>query len=102
MASWKLESSATNHSPSPRSARASVGGVPMLPTERAAMPASRMRCVVSEVVVVLPLVPVIATQRSGLSRKASSTSPTSSREQAAAERRKAESSGIPGEATARS
>ena len=102
MASWKLESSATNHPPSGRAGTASVGGVPMFPTASAGRPASPSRCVASEVVVVLPLVPVMATHRSGLSRQASSGSPTTSAAHAAAERKKAESTGMPGEATTRS
>ena len=56
----------------------------------------------SEVVVVLPLVPVMATQRSGLSRQASSGSPITSAACARALRKNAEVSGMPGEATARS
>ena len=56
----------------------------------------------SEVVVVLPFVPVTAIQLLGLSRKASSGSPMISALAAAAARKKALFSGMPGEATARS
>ena len=56
----------------------------------------------SEVVVVFPLVPVMATQRSGLSRKANSGSPMTSLAHARAAEKNAENSEIPGEATARS
>ena len=74
----------------------------MLPTAAASSPPARSSAVASAVVVVLPLVPVIASQRPGLSRQASSGSPMTSREHAAAARRNGEPSGMPGEATARS
>ena len=102
VASWKLESSATNHAPSRRRTSSSVQSLPMLPTETASVPAERSIAVTREVVVVLPLVPVMATQRSGLSRHANSGSPMTSVEQARAAEKNAERSGMPGEATARS
>ena len=50
---------------------------PMLPTAFAFMPAARSRCATRAVTVVLPFVPVMATQRlsTALSRQANSTSP---------------------------
>ena len=55
-----------------------------------------------EVVVVLPLVPVMPTQLAGLSRHANSGSPMTSTACAAAAWKKAEPMGMPGDATARS
>ena len=102
VASWKLESSATSQPSAGRAASSPVMMVPMLPTASAPMPAACSRCVVSEVVVVFPLVPVMATHRSGLSRKANSGSPMTSLAHARAAEKNAENSEIPGEATARS
>ena len=59
---------------------------PMLPTAAAFMPASHSKWQVSAVVVVLPLVPVMAThfEEASLSRQANSTSLITSAEAAAA------------------
>ena len=102
MARWKLESSATNHVDSSREASSPVTIVPMLPTVSALSPPARRSSAVRVVVVVLPLVPVMPTQRSGLSRKANSGSPTTSRACAFAVEKKPENSEMPGEATTRS
>ncbi len=82
--SWKLDSSATNTSPAGRPATHAMGGSPMLPTVRACSPEERSSSQVSVVVVVLPLVPVMASQSRGLSRHASSGSLTSSAQRRAA------------------
>ena len=74
----------------------------MLPTAMASSPAVRSRSAVRVVVVVLPLVPVMASQRCGLSRQANSGSPMTSSEQACALCMKSECSGMPGEAMVRS
>ena len=102
MASWKLESSATSHSPGARRQTSPIAMVPMLPTASAAQPPARSRSRVRVVVVVLPLVPVMPTQRSGLSRQASSGSPMTSVAWAAALAKKSLNSEMPGLTTATS
>ena len=65
---------------------AEMHGSPMLPTAAAARPAPASTCAASAQTVVLPFVPVTATQRlsAALSRQANSTSLTSSEHEAAA------------------
>ena len=86
-ANWYDEVSATNTSVPP-AATASKHVSPMLPTALAATFAQSSTCAISAVVVVLPFVPVTATQResAGLSRQASSTSLMISVEAFAAQR----------------
>ena len=67
-------------------ATASMHGSPMLPTAAAARPAPASTCAASAQAVVLPFVPVTATQRlsAALSRQANSTSLITSADTAAA------------------
>ena len=102
MASWKLESSATSHSPGALRSTSPTAIVPMLPTASTDRPPARKRSRVSVVVVVLPFVPVMPTQRSGLSRHASSGSPMTSSACAAALAKKSPNSEMPGLTMARS
>ena len=71
----------------------------MLPTASAERRAARSRWQASEVVVVLPLVPVTAIQRSGERRQANSGSPMICPAWSRAEAKKAENSEMPGLAT---
>ena len=84
-ASWYDDTSATYTSVRP-APTASMHGSPILPTAAAASPAPESTCAASAQTVVLPLVPVTATQRLSfeLSRQASSTSLTTSADTAAA------------------
>ena len=74
----------------------------MLPTVSASMPAARRSSQARVVVVVLPLVPVMPTQLSGLSRQANSGSPITSELHALAAEKNSENSEMPGLETARS
>ncbi len=78
-ASWYDDTSATYTWVRP-AATASMQQSPMLPTASAANPASFSKWAVRAVVVVLPLVPVMATHTASaaLSRQANSTSLTTS------------------------
>ena len=83
LASWNELASHTYTSASPLPT-ASMHVLPMLPTATTRSPAHFKICVISDVVVVFPLVPVTATQRlsAGLSRQANSTSEITSVEAA--------------------
>ena len=59
--SWKLDSSSASQSGGSALRATSQTGRPMLPAVSARTPAAVIRCPISDVVVVLPLVPVIAT-----------------------------------------
>ena len=61
--SWKDDSSSANQSGGEAERATSQSGRPMLPAVSARMPPVASRCAVSEVVVVLPLVPVIPMHR---------------------------------------
>src|SRR5699024_3661733 len=102
--SWKLESSIASTS-SPGSSTASSSGVPMLPQALALSPAASSIDSSIVVVVVLPLVPVIASHFASLVpriRQASSTSPMTGMPAAAAAASTGWSGRQPGEVTTRS
>ena len=70
--SWKLETSRTAVAPSRQPATASANAVPMLPATTSGRRAVRNTWATSEVVVVFPLLPVMATI--GLSQNHDATS----------------------------
>ena len=73
--SWKLDASQTTVAAGSSSPASEESGVPTLPATATGSPAVRYRCPSSSTVVVLPLVPVTATNRFGIARQASSSSP---------------------------
>ena len=74
--SWKLEHSQTTVASAATSPTSEARGVPTLPATATGSAAVRQTWPRSSVTVVLPFVPVTATKRFGISRQASSSSPT--------------------------
>src|SRR5512137_171669 len=100
--SWKEESSTTATSKRVPESSSSQSGVPRLPPTKAARSSWKSRPV-SAVVVLLPLVPVMATTGTcSRSRKASSTSPTTGIPARRAAAMPGSVSGTPGDTTTRS
>src|SRR6185312_7414878 len=103
--SWKLDSSTASTSYGGSAVTASTTGRPTLPVATARPPAARSIDSSIRTVVVLPLVPVSASQGGGFgprSRQASSTSPITSTPAAAAAVSSGASGRQPGETTSRS
>src|SRR6185312_586642 len=103
--SWKLDSSTASTSYGGSAVTASTTGRPTLPVATARSPAARSIDSSIRTVVVLPLVPVSASQGGGFgprSRQASSTSPITSTPAAAAAVSSGASGRQPGETTSRS
>ena len=73
--SWKLEHSQTTVASAASSPTSEASGVPTFPATATGSPAVRQTWPRSSVTVVLPLVPVTATNRFGSSLHASSSSP---------------------------
>ena len=74
--SWKLEHSQTTVASGETSPTREDSGAPTFPATATGFAAVRQMCPSISVTVVLPLVPVTATNRLGMSRQPSSSSPT--------------------------
>ena len=74
--SWKLEASQTTVAAGSIAPARDASGVPTFPATSTGRPASRYMAPSNSTVVVFPLVPVTATNSLGISRQASSSSPT--------------------------
>ena len=94
--SWKLDTSQTTTAAGSRPSTREASGVPTLPATATGTPAARCISASSSTVVVLPLVPVTARKRLGISRQASSSSPVTSMPRSSAARTTGASRGTPG------
>ncbi len=74
--SWNEDASHTTVASPGTCPTSEDSAVPTLPATATGRPASRWTCPIHSVVVVLPLVPVTATNSLGMSRQASSSSPS--------------------------
>src|SRR3954454_251375 len=97
--SWKDETSHTTTVSGARASTSVLSAVPTLPATVTGMPASRWMWPMSSAVVVLPFVPVTATNSFGISRHANSTSPSTGMPRARASAMTGASAGTPGDLT---
>ena len=93
---WKLDTSHTMVASGSTSPTSEDSDVPTFPARATCSPASRQIAPSSSVVVVLPFVPVTATNRFGRSRHASSSSPSTGRPRSRAAAITGASFGTPG------
>src|SRR3954452_1547721 len=97
--SWKEETSQTTVASGARWPTSELSAVPTLPATATGRPASRWMWPMSSVVVVLLLVPVTAMNSLGMSRHASSTSPSTGSPRSRAAATTGASAGTPGDLT---
>ena len=97
--SWKEETSQTTVASGARWPTSELSAVPTLPATATGRPASRWMWPMSSVVVVLPLVPVTAMNSLGISRHASSTSPSTGSPRSRAAAMTGACAGTPGDLT---
>ena len=97
--SWKEETSQTTVAASGSRPTCELSAVPTLPATTTGRPASRWMWPMSSLVVVLPLVPVTAMNSLGISRHASSTSPSTGSPRSRAAAMTGAWAGTPGDLT---